>query len=192
MFFFTGDDRFLLQLELQRRKQGFKAKFGADALVSYDGQHRDETQIRQDLLGTDLFSPKKMLIISGIPEDTTKDNALKASQVAFFDTLLEQEAKHINPDHIIIFVSYTPDKRKKLYKRAEKHTDIKQFTQKKTSDLINLVGEWLTTSSSFTPDDIKKIATHLVDHVGTDTGRLWQESQKIMSWEAGRELEMQT
>jgi len=61
---FTGEERFLLDKELLRRKEGFAQKFGSEAIFSFDFENLDVAMIKQAIYGGGLFVTKKMIVIS--------------------------------------------------------------------------------------------------------------------------------
>jgi DNA polymerase III delta subunit len=61
---FTGEERFLLDKELLRRKEGFAQKFGSEAIFSFDFENLDVGMIKQAVYGGGLFVTKKMIVIS--------------------------------------------------------------------------------------------------------------------------------
>jgi hypothetical protein len=48
---FTGEERFLLDKELLRRKEGFAQKFGSEAIFSFDLENLDVGMIKQAVYG---------------------------------------------------------------------------------------------------------------------------------------------
>lgn len=126
IFLFTGEERYLLDKELQRWRDGFVQKFGAETVFLYGPENFDPSSMMQNILWGWLFVTKKLIIIKHIPTDGLQKIPAKA-QEDFVESFTKQFA-NISPDILIAFVSYKPDKRTKLYKFLEKSAQVKAFT----------------------------------------------------------------
>ncbi|MEI7562888.1 MAG: hypothetical protein WCJ39_04205 [bacterium] len=47
MFLFTGEEKYLLDKELVRRKENFVTKFGAESIFSFDLENLDMGMVKQ-------------------------------------------------------------------------------------------------------------------------------------------------
>ncbi len=177
LYFFTGEDRFLLTKELNRRQQWFIKKFWESWISVYDNENFDKDQIVQDLSEWSIFDDKKMIIFKWYPADTLSDNKLLSWQIDFLDSLFEKF--DTNTDNLIVFVSFKPDKRKKWFKLITKIAEKKEFKKMKGSDLENFVKDivWVLPDwKSILTNDLVKL---LIKKVWQNTGRLYFESLKI-------------
>jgi DNA polymerase III delta subunit len=172
---FTGEERFLLDKELLRRKEGFTQKFGSDAIFSFDFENLDVGMIKQAVYGGGLFVTKKMIVISGIPyEWLTRPSAEQQVQVEkFADELMAREWK-IPEESMLVFVSSKPDKRLKLYKFLERNSMVKSFDQYKERELKDFVISQLP--GIYIPNDVVE---YFLFKVGADLYRLRFECEKL-------------
>ena len=115
-FLFTGEESFLVEKEVRRWKSSFSSKYGKDNISIYTPHNFDVATIANDLFGSGLFAEKKLIIVYGIPDDGFSGHKLPAAQSSELGEILERKRSQINPDSIVMFVAYKPDKRKKLYK----------------------------------------------------------------------------
>jgi DNA polymerase III delta subunit len=175
VFLFTGQETYLLDKELQRWKENFLAKFGADSIFLFSLDNLDISHIKQAIYSSGLFTTKKLIIINGLPLDvTTKLNEETSNALtAFIDAFIKAEGK-IPEDSLVVFISSTPDKRLKLYKFLEKNASVKEFTPLKNNDVEEFVKKELS-------DCIIDHATiqYLITKVGLDLYRIRFECDKL-------------
>jgi len=175
VFLFTGQETYLLDKELQRRKEWFLQKFGPDSIFSFSLDNLDIGLIKQAIYNSGLFTTKKLIVINGIPLDAlTKLGEEKTEQLtAFIEAFIKAEGK-IPDDSLLVFISATPDKRFKLYKFLEKNATVKKFTQLKNNDLEEFVKKELS-------DCIIDHATiqYFLTKVGSDLYRIRFECDKL-------------
>ncbi|MCX6823781.1 MAG: DNA polymerase III subunit delta [candidate division SR1 bacterium] len=178
IFLFTGQETYLLDKELFRRKKGFLQKFGPDSIFSFSLDNLDIAQIKQAIYSSGLFTTKKLILVNGLPLDaTTKLGEDTSEQLqTFVDALIKAEGK-IPDDSLLVFISTTPDKRLKLYKFLEKNTAVKEFTQLKNNDLEQFVKNELSDCSI----DHATIQ-YFLTKVGSDLYRIWFECDKLKTW----------
>ncbi|MDR2190679.1 MAG: hypothetical protein LBP53_05900 [Candidatus Peribacteria bacterium] len=127
LYLFTGENRYELSKELQRWKEQFAQKFGADSVFAYHMENRNAGAILQQLSGGGLFVSKKLLILEGIPLDTEPTNKLKEEQYGKLTEEIMARANGISSDTIMICVAYKPDKRGRFYKWISKEGQTKEF-----------------------------------------------------------------
>ena len=133
-FLFTGEESYLLAKEIKRRKESFADKYGKDNIKEYSPANFSLMEISNDLFESGLFAEKKLVIMYGIPDDTFAPHKISAGLTSELAVMLQKKRDHINPDTIVIFVAYTPDKRKKLCKfltsHVAKHQECKKLKGK--------------------------------------------------------------
>ena len=176
-YLFTGEESYLLHKELTKRQEGFEKKNGPDTVVRLSLWENDMREIIQTLCGSGLFSDTKLIIISGIPWETTSPK---------WTTELEEEIikqrNNINPDYFIIFVSAKPDKRKKAFKFFSEHCEVKIFSPMDMRSLPKFIQEifqsWLDEDKKHVTLDKEQIEL-IVELVGTDGRRLFNECSKL-------------
>jgi len=175
MFLFTGQETYLLDKELFRRKEWFLQKFWPDSIFSFALDNLDIAQIKQAIYSSGLFTTKKLIIVNGLPQDAiTKFDEEKTQQLQLFiDSLIKMEGK-IPTDSLLVFVSSTPDKRLKLYKFLEKNATVKIFDQLKNNDLESFVKRELIGCSID-----RSMIQYFLTKVGSDLYRIWFECDKL-------------
>jgi len=175
VFLFTGQETYLLDKELQRRKENFLQKFWPDSIFHFTLDNLDIGLIKQAIYSSGLFTTKKLIIINWLPLDaTTNIGEEDAGQLqVFVDALIKAEGK-IPDDSLLVFVSSTPDKRLRLFKFLEKNAGIKEFSQLKNNDIEEFVKKELS-------ECIIDHATiqYLITKVGSDLYRIWFECDKL-------------
>lgn len=177
VFLFTWEEKYLLDKEILRRKQNFAEKFWKDSIFAFTNENFDLGQVKQSIFAGWLFVSKKLVIINGLPTDTDTSNKIWAeASESLTNEIIEREGK-IPDDTILMFVSYKPDKRGKLYKFLEKNATIKEFKKLSNIELKNFVKNelsWLTI-------DYDTIEYFLVK-VGDDLYRITNECNKLKIW----------
>ena len=175
IYLFTGEERYTLDKEIQRRKDGFQQKIGAESIFSYSSEIFDPANIMQNILGGWLFVTQKLIVIKHIPIDAFQKIAVK--QVELFADSFIKNYTHIPPDVILVFVSYKPDKRTKFYKFIEKNAiEHKEFPPKKPND--SSYKTFIKQQSSALQWDTETIE-YMLAHVGSDFYRLESELSKL-------------
>ncbi|MFA6256264.1 MAG: hypothetical protein WC606_03700 [Candidatus Absconditabacterales bacterium] len=175
VFLFTGQETYLLDKELFRRKEGFLQKFGADSVFSFSLDNLDIAQIKQAIYSSGLFTTKKLILVNGLPLDATTRLGTDTSEQLqiFVEAWIKADVK-IPDDSLLVFISSTPDKRLKLYKFLEKNANVKEFSQLKNNDLEQFVKKELS-------DSLIDHATiqYFLSKVGSDLYRIWFECDKL-------------
>lgn len=182
---FTGEDRFLLQQELQRRKKAFCEKHGAQNLFVFQNDELDRDRIQQALLWGGMFATKTMIIIYGILKEGDADEveiipkwkikpAPKPNSPEQIAWLLEQYRASISSDITLIIVSYKPDKRTKAYKFFSKNAQLKEFAPLSwvalKAHIRTMFGELKATEESIDT---------IIEIVGTNIALLANEIEKL-------------
>jgi DNA polymerase-3 subunit delta len=192
LFFFTGEESFLLQSHVKSWKSAFLEKHGE---MNLDVLHADETPL-SDIMASCLALPflgdKRLLFIYGLPEkpparqtgaaskkDEKKEEALKK----FADNL-----SRIPESSVVVFIQQQPDKRKTFYKKLTGLAEEKVFSP--------LSGTALTTwiRQRFNEKGIQ-IGTREADYLshlaGQNLWRLSQEVNKLASYAQGQTVTRQ-
>ncbi|NCO98036.1 hypothetical protein GW864_02565 [bacterium] len=79
------------------------------------------------------------MIIKGIPTDSDASNKISAEASESLTNEIIDKKGEIPADSILMFVSYKPDKRGRLYKFLEKNATIKMFEKLSGIELRNFV-----------------------------------------------------
>jgi len=78
---------------------------------------------------------KKLIIIFGIPKDTDSENKINEAKYTEFENKFMNSVENLSEDVILCFVSFTPDKRLKLYKFLAENVSIKTYDKLKEAEL---------------------------------------------------------
>lgn len=175
MYLFTGQETYLLDKELFRRKENFLLKYGPDSVFQFWFENLDIAHIKQAIYSSWLFTTKKLILINGLPLDATTrlGEEIMDQLTTFIDAFIKAEGK-IPEDSLLVFISTTPDKRLRLYKFLEKNANVKSFDQLKDSELVWFVSKEL---QEFTIS--REAIRYFVDKVGVDLYRLRFECDKL-------------
>lgn len=179
-YLFTGEESYLLHKEVLKRQENFEKKYGPDTVVRLSLPENDIRQIIQTLCSSGLFSENKLIILSGLPWETTSPKGT---------TELEEEVikqrTNLNPDYFVIFISPKPDKRKKAFKFFSEHCEVKTFSPMDGRSAPKFVQEQFQIglqedkkNTTLSKDNIDLI----VELVGTDGWRLSSECQKLSTY----------
>ena len=139
VYLFTWEERFLVDKELERWTLNFSQKFWKDSIFSFNSENRDNWSITQNIFWWGLFSTKKLIILRGIPASAERQTWFDSDSLNSFIDKFTKSIDSISPDNLIVFLSYNPDKRWRLYKFLEKNAQIKEFKKMGWIELKNLI-----------------------------------------------------
>jgi len=177
LFLFTWEEKFLLQQKLNKWKEAFIQKYDSKDFYSFRSENFDTQMITSLLMGWGLFDEKKLILVYGLPKDSDKSNSLEQSKYESLEKILMNHMDYISSsDDIVIFVSYKPDKRGKLFKFIAskiKEGKIKEelFLQKNTRGLTTYIKNYLAC------DEIT--AKNILEKTGTDMQYIYNEISKL-------------
>ncbi|HRU50063.1 MAG TPA: DNA polymerase III subunit delta [Candidatus Absconditabacterales bacterium] len=134
LYFFTGDEEYLLDQELYRRVSNFTQKFGNDSVSFFHVENWDEGKAKQSIYGGGLFSTKTLTVIDGLPTGTDRFGFTVSQVENFIDEFLQKKGE-IPAENLLVFANSKPDKRSRLYKFLKDNANIKEF---KTMDNAGL------------------------------------------------------
>ena len=176
LFLFTWEEELLLQQELIKRKKSFLEKYGAYWLFDFANDALDKVHIQTSLQSSGMFSEKKLVILRGIPTDSTAHNKVASSTVEGCLLLLETFIKGWDQETIVVCVSYKPDKRTKAYKRFANNAQVKEFPLMDETQKIAYIQQKLW--SLLTP----KQQTSVVITCGSSFWTLQNECEKLYQY----------
>lgn len=161
----SGENRFLLLRELNRRISDYLKQYGDMGLERVDAEEADFERIKQSLLGSALFAEQKLVVIS---------HAEANKQLL---ENLEQIIGAIPDMTDVILVIPKIDKRAKYYKILQKLTELKVLDSVDSRSLASwVVAEAKSQQATINPRD----AQYLVDRVGTNQAIVKQEIDKLI------------
>lgn len=177
LFLFTWEEKFLLQQKLNKWKEAFIEKYDSKDFYSFRNGNIDSQIIISLLMGWGLFDDKKLIFIYWLPKDSNKSNNIDKSNYESLEKILMEHIDYISSsDDIVIFISYKPDKRGKLYKFITskiKEGKVKQelFPQKNTRGLTTYIRNYLACDDS--------TARNILEKTGTDMQYIHNEISKL-------------
>ncbi len=174
VFLFTWENKYSLDKELKRRKDSFFEKYWSDSIFTFNSENWDNWNITQSIFWWGLFSTKKLIILRWLPVSAEKQTWFDSEMLNDFTDKFTKSFETIPTDNLIVFISYNPDKRWKLYKFLEKNAQIKEFKKIWWIELKNLIRNELW--------EIKipeNIMTYFIDKVWEDLYRITSEIDKL-------------
>lgn len=176
VFLFTGEEKYLLNQEISRRKSNFAEKFWSNGIFSFNSENFDLGQLKESIFGWGLFASKKLIIIHGIPTDSDTSNKISAETSEKLTEEIIAKEGQILADNIVVFVSYKPDKRGRFYKFLEQNTKVKTFEKLSGIELKNFVKNEL----NWPTIDYSTIDYFLIK-VGNDLYNIVNECKKLQT-----------
>ena len=172
---FTWEETTLLQQELLKYKTAFISKYDESAYIRFRGDDLKFADVQNAVVGGWFFSTKKLIVIRSVPKDNHPDNKAPTSEQSKTEERIIKYRNEIPEDHILIFVSYKPDRRTKGTKFFLDHATLKEFPLLNEKELAKKAQELLwTLIDAFT-------ALKLVEYIGVNgwMGTLTQECDKL-------------
>lgn len=161
----TGENRFMIQAEINRAVATFLEKYDELGLERIDGEEASFERIQESILGLPFFTTNKLVIIKGA--DSNKQ----------FLEHLEHIIDAVPETTDVILVIPKVDKRAKYAKLLQKLTEYKDLTQNDARSLAAwLVQEAKQGAAQLSIAD----AQYLVSRVGTNQAILQHELEKLI------------
>lgn len=174
VFLFTWENKYSLDKELKRRKYSFLEKYWNDSVFIFNSENRDNWNITQNIFWWGLFSNKKLIILRWVPVSAERQTGFDSDSLNDFIDKFTKSIDLIPTDNLIVFLSYNPDKRWRLYKFLEKSAQIKEFKKMWWIELKNLIRNELW--------EIKiseNVMAYFIDKVWEDPYRITSEVDKL-------------
>lgn len=176
VFLFTGDSPYLLRQELKKWKASFAAKYGEQHIFSFSSDNFDIPQIIDTIFSGGLFVTKKLVIVFGAPGDKVSDNKISASKLEQFEQGFYSRLDYLSADTVVVFVSYDPDKRLKLFKALSETAQVKEFKTPNAPWLKKFLAQRL--GDIVSDADVDYMQWQIWD----DMFRLAQEADKVVTY----------
>ena len=172
IFLFTGEEKYLLDSQLEKRKKAFIQKYWVNNLYVFNEDNFVADQIANALAGWWLFEEKKFIIVKGFPKDSL--TKVSASEYDKLEKFIMEHIDNFSNENVVVFVSYKSDKRTKIYKTLSKHprVELKEFKPLTEKKLIS----YLTENFPISQSDAK----YLVEKVWTNLFLIVNEIKKIL------------
>lgn len=171
IFFFTWEEKYLLDNTLLLWKKKFVEKYGSWNYYCFPENINNVDEIISALMWWWLFDEKKLIVIKWIPKDWL--NKIATSDLNKLEKFITEHIDNLSQDNVIIFTSYKPDKRTKFYKFLSKHKNIelkefKLLTEKK-------LNKYLQTTFNIT----EQLANYIIEKTWTNLYNIHNELEKI-------------
>lgn len=116
IYCFYGDS-FFSEQKLKNRKKEFATKYGQENIFQLSTKDFNLGETINTIRWGGLFAHKKMVILSGLPQDTTSKHTESTKEAinTFYDYFIANKGS-ISEDNLIIFHTITPDKKTKRSK----------------------------------------------------------------------------
>lgn len=144
LYLFTWEEKYLLDKELNRRTSTFSDKYWKDSITVFSSENRDEWSINQSIFWWWLFSSKKLIILRWLPLSAEKQNGFNSEEIEKLTDQILNKWENIPSDNLIVFVSYNPDKRWRLYKFLQKNWNLKEFSKINSIELKKFIQNQLS------------------------------------------------
>ena len=170
-------DKYSLDKELKRRKDTFVQKYWADAVFVFNSENWDNGNIIQNIFWGWLFSAKKLIILRWVPVSAERQTWFDSDTLNEFVDKFMKSIDSIPADNLVVFLSYYPDRRWRLYKFLENNAQVKEFKKMWWIELKNLIRNELW--------DIKiaeNVMTYFLWKVWDDPYRVSSEVDKLREY----------
>ncbi len=174
IFFWTGEETFLIDEKKQKWIKAFSEKYNGDMNISVlDGQELTAGEITSDLESMPFLAEKRLIFIKNLPpkvgdkiDDKKSDNILATLE-------------NIDETFVVVFIEANPDKRTSFYKKFIKHAEIEEF--KPLSDYE--IKKWIHKNAqekggSFLPSALE----FFVEYVGNNLWQINNEIDKLIAY----------
>ena len=141
VFFFTWDNVYTIRQDLQKWKTSFVEKYWSASLFVFNSENWDNGVVNQALYAWGLFVQKKLIIIEGVPKDLAQDWGISQDKIDKFFADFEANQHYLTDDTIVVFFSYKPDKRTRMYKWLSENVQVKEYPMYKESQLKTFIKE---------------------------------------------------
>lgn len=169
--FFTGENGYALQVDLQRWKEAFAKKHGSENFLQIEGSQTSLSPLLDAVSVMPFIAEKRLIVIQGLPKiDRDECKAL---------------AESIHPQTVVVVVEGTPDKRFGITKEILALATVHEYNPLAPRELLRWAQDLLAArQSSIAPDAFLS----LVSFVGSDQWVLESELKKLSDYAQGEIL----
>ena len=166
LYFFIGENTFVLTEELKRWKDVFIAKHGEANFQMLDGKTCTWTMLLDDIHAAPFLAEKRLVLVEGVPAKVEKEQ-------------LERLPHVLHPATILTIADPAPDKRKSVTKFLMREATVKSFTPLTPKQLV----PWLQNIAMEHGTHLEPpVAAHLIAVVGNDQWHLKSELLKVLAY----------
>jgi DNA polymerase-3 subunit delta len=186
IFFFTGEETYLLHEQINSWKKAFVQKHGDINLAVLDVEEMPLNEIMAAVNAIPFLGDKRLIFIHGLPDAPPKR---ETSEPTKKDEKRDEELKRLEADldevpesSVVVFVQSKPDKRKSFYKKLSAKAEVKEFAPLGGQALVGWVQKRVTEKGG----RIDAVATeYLISLTGDNLWRLSSEIDKLTSHSPG-------
>lgn len=137
IYFFTWNSNYLVREKTNSWKKAYIEKYGDFNLTHFKYiENVLNNTIHQEILSWGFMWEKKLIIIDDFPLKTSNKNPILNEKQDFLESILED----IPDDNIVIFSSYSPDKRSTFYKKLKKlAVKVEEFDTNYDYELLQII-----------------------------------------------------
>ena len=166
LYFFIGENTFMLTEELKRWKDSFIAKHGEANFQMLNGKTCTWSMLLDDIHAAPFLAEKRLVLVEGVPAKVEKEQFERLPGV-------------LHPATILVIADPEPDKRKSVTKFLMKKATVKMFTPFTPKQLV----PWLQNIAMEHGTHLEpSVAAHLIAVVGNDQWHLKNELLKVLAY----------
>lgn len=168
LFYFTGENGFLLREERRQWRERFALKHGAENMLSLDAASVDFRTLIDEVGAAPFIAEKRLVVIDGTPKFTKQE--------------VEALAGHIHPDCILLICDPKPDKRLGGAKALLKAATMKEFPPLEDRALLQWMPQYAKQQGASIDEPAARL---LLRTVGGNQEMLAREIEKLAAARAG-------
>jgi len=167
IYLFTGNNEIALEEAVKKWKKVFLEKYGDFNFVHIKDLSLVDTHfLAENLLGSSFFWGKKFILIEDYPWEINKDEKL--------DSFFLDNFEKIPEENILLFVSSSPDKLGKVYKKIAENGEIRDFAFAGTDELRDfLLKKYMGKIAPFDLDILMR-------YKAPNVGKIVSEMEKLL------------
>jgi DNA polymerase III delta subunit len=124
---FQWENEYAIKKEILKWTSAFSEKYWSESIFKFNFENWDLSSVNQALFAWWLFVTKKLIIIEWIPKDTFRESGFLQDQIDIFFSEFQKNFDFLTDDTFVVFVSYKPDSRTKVYKWLKDNVEVKEF-----------------------------------------------------------------
>ncbi len=183
IFLFTWENKYWIIKTIEKRKKAFEKKYSKENIHIFKPENLKSEEIINSIFSWGLFSSKKFVVIRWYPKDTDKTNKIPENQTKKLDDFFANNLDKIPSEDVIVLVSFSPDKRTKIFKLLKEKAEIKEFKQPSIKEIENFI-------KTNIPNIKPKTISILLEKIWTDLFKIESEINKLkLIWLPDKEEE---
>lgn len=171
IFFWTGEEKFLLEEQKKFWKESFQKKYNDQInCLDLDVSDNNFLEIESAFMQEPFLAPKKLVFLKNFPFSVKQKKDDKIND--FILNNLEKISENI----LLIFIQTEPDKRTKVYKELIKKSQVKEF-KKLTNNELSL---WVKNRfKKYQLTILPSSVSYFLNLVGNNLYKIDKEIQKL-------------